>query len=221
MKEFISRGLYSVSDASRILSLKRNTIIRWTFGYNRRGKHYDGVTHAEVPDLQGRHALTFRELVQLLSVREFLKAGAKWPQIHSAYLNGCEKFGTTYPFARKHWFADPGGIYYGSDEDLIEMSSAALQGAMKKTLALYLHRMDFDTDGLAERWYPLGRRRAVVLDPAISFGAPVVKGTGIRTDTLRGLQDAGEGVKSLAWWYNIKPTQVAAALDFEQALTAF
>lgn len=219
MKEFISRGLYSVPDASRILSLNYAAIVRWTFGYNRRGKHYKGVTHADVPDLQGRHALTFRELVQLLSVREFLKAGAKWHQIHSAYQNGCERFRTRYPFARKHWFADPGGIYYGSGEDLIEMSSDALQGAMKKTLALYLRSMDFDADGLAERWYPLGRARSVVLDPAISFGAPVVMGTGIRTDTLRGLQDAGEDARSLAWWYDIKPTQVAAALEFEQSLT--
>ena len=58
----------------------------------------------------------------------------------------------------------------GEGDNLIEMSSGALQGAIREALALYLRRMDFDADGLAERWYPLGRERPVVLDPAISFG---------------------------------------------------
>ena len=220
MKEFICRGLYNVPDASRLLRLKRDTIVRWTFGYNRGGRSYSGITTPEVPDLHGRHALTFRELVQLMSVREFLKVRVKWPKIRLAYDQGCQRFGTLYPFARKHWFADPGGIYYGEGDDLIEMSSAALQGAIKEALSPYLHRMDFDADGLAERWYPLGRERPVVLDPAISFGAPVITGTGVRTDTLRGLKEAGADVESLALWYNIQAGHVGAALEFERALAA-
>ena len=218
MKEFISRGLYNVPDASRLLRLKRDAIIRWTFGYNRGGRSYRGITTPEVPDLHGRHALTFRELVQLMSVREFLRAGVKWQKIRLAYDQGCQRFGTPYPFAREHWFADPGGIYYGEGDNLIEMSSEALQGAIREALARYLRRMDFDADGLAEKWYPIGRERPVVLDPAISFGAPVITGTGVRTDTLRGLNQAGAGTGSLASWYNIQPDHVDAALEFEQAL---
>ena len=219
MKEFISRGLYNVPDASRLLCLKRDAIIRWAFGYNRGGRSYGGITTPEVPDLHGRHALTFRELVQLMSVREFLRAGVKWPKIRLAYDQGCQRFGTLYPFARANWFADPGGIYYGEGDNLIEMSSGALQGAIKEALALYLRRMDFDADGLAERWYPLGRERPVVLDPAISFGAPVITGTGVRTDTLLGLNEAGADVESLSWWYSIQPDHVDAALEFEEALS--
>ena len=199
MKEFISRGLYNVPDASRILSLKSDAIIRWAFGYNRRGRFYEGITDAEVPKIGNRNALTFRELIQLLSVKEFRDLGVRWPMIRRAYAHGCRRFRTVYPFARKHWFADPGGIYYGEDDVLTEMSSEGLQGAMKKALEGYLKRMEFDDEGLVTRWYPLDDSDEVVLDPRISFGAPIVTGTGIRTGTLRGLADAGEDADSLAW----------------------
>ena len=223
MKEFLSRGLYNMPDASRILRLKQDAVRRWAFGYDRRGRYYPGVTPHQVPDLNGHHAITFLELVQLLSVKEFLEAGASWKLIREAYESASKALDATFPFARDNWFADPAGIYHqGEDESgvLTEMSSKGLQTAMKNALAAYLHEMDFDPAGHTNRWYPLGKSQPVVLDPGVAFGSPVVKGTGIRTDTLLSLRSAGEDVDSLAWWYGIEPYEVEAALDFEKAIGA-
>ena len=69
-------------------------------------------------------------------------------------------------------------------------------------------------------WYPLGKRRPIVLDPEISFGAPTIKGTGIRTDTMIAMAQAGQDVDTVAWWYDIEPFEVEAALEFETAIAA-
>ena len=70
--------------------------------------------------------------------------------------------------------------------------------------------LDYDADGVAGRWWPFGRGRAIVLDPRQGFGAPVVSGTRISAELLhdqgavrracraRGALTAG-AVSDVAW----------------------
>ena len=219
MRGLISRGIYDIPSAARILGTSPPAVRRWAHGYKRGGVRYDPVIENYFPEVEGVRGVGFLELVELLSVREFRKVGVPWRKIRSTFDHAAEALQTRFPFATRMWFADRAGIYYqeGDFSPLIEASGGG-QVAMKSTLLQYLRQLDFGLDGLAERWYPLEPSRAVVLDPQVAYGAPVVKGTGIETAVLTKLVEGGETPDSVAWWYELEPDEVDAALEFERSL---
>lgn len=220
-REFVRRGIYSFPDAARLLRERRDTIQRWALGYKRAGVKYSAVIDIHLPEIGGRHAVTFLELVELLTVREFRKAKCSWNKIRATFEYVAKANETEYPFALERWFADQAGIYYpAEDGDSLVEASGGGQVAMKAALLPYLRQLDFDFEGMARRWYPLGKSEPVVIDPEVAFGAPVVAGTGIQTSVLAGMAASGETPESLAWWYEISITQVDAALRYERSLAA-
>jgi len=74
--------------------------------------------------------------------------------------------------------------------------------------------MEFDYhEGLALQWHVAGRESPVLIDPRISFGAPMVNG--VATWALRGRRLAGEPVEDIAEDFGIPLDDVKAALSFE------
>jgi len=73
--------------------------------------------------------------------------------------------------------------------------------------------------GFAERWYPLGPRAHVIVDPRISFGAPTVLDRGIETANVFDLYLAERNrVDAVCSWLKLKPAEVEDAVQFEQQL---
>jgi hypothetical protein len=89
---------------------------------------------------------------------------------------------------------------YGSRHPLAQHEFAG-QLAMREIVAAYLRRVERDVKGLPIRLYPFTRKReaeeprAVVIDPFVSFGRPVLAGTGIATAVLAERFKAGESVE--------------------------
>ena len=72
-------------------------------------------------------------------------------------------------------------------------------------------------EGLARRWFPLGRNRPVVLDPFVSFGAPTVVGHGVKTANVHDLFVAeNEKVAAVRAWWDLAEGEVEAAVEFER-----
>jgi uncharacterized protein (DUF433 family) len=72
---------------------------------------------------------------------------------------------------------------------------------------------DYEED-LAIRWYPAGRESLVVIDPRVSFGAPVVQG--LPTWVIKGRVRAGEQILEIVDDFGISEKAVRDALDFER-----
>ncbi len=73
--------------------------------------------------------------------------------------------------------------------------------------------------GFARRWYPEPRSRAVVIDPVVQFGHPVVEESGIPTASLYASYLAEEKNKAVvARLFEITPKQVESAVRFEEKL---
>ena len=66
----------------------------------------------------------------------------------------------------------------------------------------------------------MGRERGVVLDPRRSYGKPIDVDSGVPTDVLFQMVDAGESPESVAQWYRVEVRAVEAAVDFERRLLA-
>lgn len=103
--------------------------------------------------------------------------------------------------------------------------SAPGQFAMREILSALLRRVERDERGLAVRLYPFSRRPAlpaladspklVVIDPRVSFGRPVLVGTGVTTSTIAERFDAGESIEELAADYGRPPTEIQEAIRCE------
>jgi uncharacterized protein (DUF433 family) len=81
--------------------------------------------------------------------------------------------------------------------------------------------IEFNADDQPQRWWPLGRDRRVVIDPARAFGAPIVHREGVQTYVLARAVAAEEGdVELVASWYGVSAEGVQDALEFERHLKA-
>lgn len=225
MTDFRPTGLYSVPEVARLLGEKPRTIRRWAFGYNRRGKNYEPAIFPDHPEPTDVQALTFLDLVELLFIKGCLEAGVLWPKVREAASTAARLLGADqHPFAMKRWFVDPAGIYLmlgeqEHDQSLVEVAGDA-QVAMKEALAPYLHQLDFDIHGLAQRWFPMGTTEPVLIDPRRSFGAPIIQEGGVRTDILAGMYHAGDSVPTVASWFEVEEHEVWAAIRYEEGRAA-
>ena len=118
----------------------------------------------------------------------------------------------------EHKFATDGlDLLHRKGSLLINLSQAG-QLAIREVVAAYLRRVERDVKGLPVRLYPFTRKRepdeprAIVIDPFVSFGRPVLAGTGVVTAILAERFKAGESVEDLAKDYG------RTALDIQEAL---
>jgi uncharacterized protein (DUF433 family) len=220
----LARGLYSVPAAARLIGATPDQLKRWAFGYERRGTWHEAAITADLEELGGDRVLTFLDLVELLFIHGLRSAGHSFPRIHEAHRVLSQLLDTEHPFALKKGFSDPGGIYALLEREdqgdlLVELKGAG-QIAMWPTLHRYLRQLEFNLDDVAERWYPAGRASPIVVDPRVSFGAPVIEGTAVETAALTELYQNEDSLEELAWLYDLEPAQVMAAVEFERSLAA-
>lgn len=220
----LARGLYSLPAAGRLLDTSPAQLRRWAFGYERAGRRYAPAIHADLDEVAGERALTFLDLVELMFIKGLRDAGHSFPRIHEAHRVLSRLLKTEHPFALRSAFSDPAGIYVllereNQGELLVELKGDG-QIAMWSTLHRYLHQLEFDIDDLAQRWYPAGRATPIVVDPRVSFGAPVVAGTRIETAAIAELYHGEDSIEEIAWLFDLELAQVNAAIEFERSLAA-
>ena len=78
-------------------------------------------------------------------------------------------------------------------------------------------RLDYERFEAARYW-PLGKDKAVVIDPRHSFGQAIDSETSVPTKALYGMYKGGESVEIIGSWYNVKRQSVLDAIDFERSL---
>jgi uncharacterized protein (DUF433 family) len=78
--------------------------------------------------------------------------------------------------------------------------------------------VEFSNRDMPVRWWPLGRKTPVVIDPARSFGQPIVSTAGIPTAVLADAVAAEGSVESVARLFRLPAQSVRAAPRFEHEL---
>lgn len=227
-------GIYSRSEAARLLRVTPSRLRRWVSGYTyhyeygrrRRTGHQPPVVAPDLPQLDGFIALSFLELMELRVVKALIDEGVSLQHVRSASRIAADLFHTGHPFASKRVYTDGQRIFSTLSQDsvgsdLIELSKdRQFQVIFGRVLAPFLNEIDFDPQtSLAHTWWPKGRNVPIVLNPRIAFGAPTIQGTRIRTSAVVRLAGATPA-SDLARAYQITVPQLKAALDFERELAA-
>jgi uncharacterized protein (DUF433 family) len=163
--------------------------------------------------------------MELRVVKALVDVGLSLQHIRRVARLASDLFQTPYPFASRRIFTDGHEVFASLSRDLedptlIEISSRHPQLIARPIIADYLTELDFDVQSsLAKRWWPLGRDVPIVLDPQVSFGAPVVAGTATRTEVLVGLARATD-VSVAADAFRVQASAASAAVEFESQLAA-
>ena len=100
------------------------------------------------------------------------------------------------------------------------------QLVIKELIEAYLRRVERDPVGIPVRLYPFTRERkpeeprTIVIDPYVSFGRPVLTGTGIATTIIAQRYKAGESIEELAEDYGRSRSDIEEAIRCELWLDA-
>lgn len=107
------------------------------------------------------------------------------------------------------------------EEDQVVNLTAKLQTEIREFVALYLRRIERDADGRAAKLYPFvvqesaSEPRHVSISPTISFGRPVLTGTGISTAVIAGRFAARDSITDLAKEFEVEPGILEDAIRWE------
>lgn len=228
-------GIYSLNDVARLLQLKPGRVSRWLRGYRytwdtkqleRRRGSKPAVIKTDLPVIEDTVAVSFLELMELLTVRRFVQEEEIPLQtVRVAWTHASRAFKTPHPFANRRVFTDRGQIFMALEDgppvpDVLEISSRQrpFQVIAGPIFEQSLKEIDFDEETeLARRWWPRGKHTPIVLDPRVVFGAPAIQGTRIPTDVVAGVALASSSDEA-ASAYQLDPEAVRAAVEFEVSL---
>jgi uncharacterized protein (DUF433 family) len=125
----------------------------------------------------------------------------------------------------KELYTDGLDLFIEKFGEIVNVSKGG-QLVMRGIIEAHLERIEWDEVGVAARLYPFTRPsessgpRLVVINPRVSFGRPVLAGTGIPTEIFAHRYIAGESIEELAIDYECDRLQVEEAIQCELSLAA-
>ena len=219
---------YSISEAAHYLGVPTSTLRSWFAGQT---YHHDGERrqfHAVIrPADPKSHSLSFSNLVEayvLTAIRRKHHIGL--PTIRRSINYLVKKLGSKRPLLEEQFATHGADLFVERVGQIINLSKNG-QIEMADLIRAYLERIERDAKGVPIKLYPFMRSqppreqpRTVVIDPRVSFGRPVVAGTGIPTAVLAEQFKAGDTVPVLAKDYGASEEAVWDAIRCELDLKA-
>ena len=225
----IGVGLYTFQEASKLTNASPQELRRWLKGHaykaqdSKRHVNSAPLWQTELAELEFE-GISFHDLLEVRFVQVFRKHGVSLQTIRFASQQAREMFNHPYPFTCKRFETDGRTIFAAAlkatgETQLLDLSKK--QFAFAKIIEPSLYRgIEFGRDELASRWYPVKRSKAIVLDPSIAFGKPIVTHGYIRTSILYDAVKAEENKQFVAKLYEVPISAVEAAIRFEERLAA-
>ena len=226
VSELVGVGLYSVSETARVLShalgrrIESKRLHRWAHGrrdlFKSMVREYAPVIGVHLK-VGGSYLFTFSDLIELFTVAALRYENLSLQTIRQAYERAQELYGL-HPFAKQRYCTDGSGIFpllMNYDGNLEELSRGQL--AFEQIVKPLLKNVSYSGES-ATMFSPLGVERTVVLDPMRSFGCPINRDSGVPTQVLYEMHQAGETDEDIATWYGVPLQGVRDAVEYETAL---
>lgn len=214
----IGTGFYTTSELGQILRLPYHKVHRWINHY------WDGELGHEFQSkyswkTDNSRAVSFHTLIEFYVMMQFAEAGVKTRQVLNAHKELSAWYKTAFPFALKEALSgiktDGKTIYLQRDGETISLDGTKQFNL--EFIALFFANLDFDNENLANRFWPMGRDKSIVIDPKRKFGHPVIGNHNVYPETIYGMHTAGEPKKYIAYLYELTEREVEDALEYCKA----
>jgi uncharacterized protein (DUF433 family) len=222
--------MYPLSRAASLVGSDVRTVRRWLKGYSwKQGSDRKAsqplwpLQYAADDELGGEQVLGFNDLLELRTVARFVQLGVSLSVIR-ATIEVARGYLGDYPLHSQRFVTDGRRIFMeavervNDDPKLLDVRGRqyALGEIIRPSL---LDGIEFGRSDHALRWFPVPKKRVIVLDPQVQFGEPIVADGGVPTDTLAAAFRAEGGDASrVARLYRVRPQEVKAAVAFEHRM---
>ncbi|AXG69556.1 hypothetical protein KORDIASMS9_01779 [Kordia sp. SMS9] len=215
-KAEIGNGIYTLPDLASILDLDYYKVSKLLNEYwNKRLADNFGSKYSW--SIGKNKAVSFHTLVEFYMFYQLKESGVTTQSILKAHRELSETYLTPFPFAKSEILERIScfgkKIVLEISEDLIINLDSTKQLNLK-FIKNFMHKLDFDSNNLAKRLYPLGKKNSVVVDPKHQFGQPTLKGTNLFPETIFNLYNNEESKKFIASSYDISVKQVNDAINY-------
>lgn len=208
--------LYTQKDAGDLTGLPQQTVSRWVSGSPSRG---DGPRLEPVVRTQGG-GLSFLDVAELAMLASFRRAGVTLKNLRIASQVASEILGETHPFCTNKLRTDGNRVFAKlveeserSNDILVDLVTRQI--VIPKVIEPVLEQFDFEPNvTLPRRWWPMGKKGGVVIDPEREMGKPIMARSGINAMVL--VPSAGETREAIARCYETDEEEVQQAEAYQR-----
>ncbi|WP_298967353.1 hypothetical protein [uncultured Methylobacterium sp.] len=216
-------GLYTPAEAGRLLRIPPARITRWLRGHEAGGRRYERLWTPQADLGEDGLFLGFRDLQEVRVAAAFIARGLSPQRVRRAIDLARCVLRDEHPLSTARFRTDGRSVFLQVAEEDGETRLLDLlrgQFAFREIVERSLSNLDYDEDGIPQRWWPLGRGKAIVLDPARSFGQPIEAETAVPVDVLAAAAEAEGSPEAAARAWDVPVRAVKRALAFRQAMAA-
>ncbi len=217
---FIDAGLYTVPIAAKILATRPEKVRSWVEGYpNSKAKP---ILVRQVPRIADRPVLGFLDLIESAFVRNFRDIGYSPQTIRKVAVKLRDKYENDHPFAMNQRFRADGKRIF--EEVVTDEGERSLLDIMSDNFVMVpaveqtLFDQVFYFNDLASEWNPIREFPGVIMNPKMSFGRPILKGSRIPTETVARRFLIEDDYQTVADEFGIDQDSVISAVAFEKEL---
>ena len=218
---------YTVAEAAHYVRRPEATLRSWVAGrlYPASGKQRRSRPIIRLDDSKRRH-LSFINMVEAHVLGAIVsRHGVRLPNVRRALDYVQREFRVERPLIHQEFQTDGLDLFVDRYGAMINASREGQQ-AMKEMISVYLKRIERDSAGLPLKLFPFTREteseavpktdpRLIVMTPAVSFGRPVVAGTGIPVSAIYERYKAGDSVADLVRDFDLETSAVEEAIRCE------
>lgn len=221
---------YSIAEAAHYLRLPPSTLRSWVrvgrYPIVGGKKTFEPVITLPQSPPDAPPLLSFINLIEahvLRAIRRDHKIVL--PKVREALVYLTTQIGSEHPLVEQEFETDGLDLFITRYGQLINITQVG-QLTMRKVIQVYLRRIERDLNGIPIRLYPFTRSepvesvRVIVIDPYVSFGRPVLAGTGIVTAIIAERYRAGESIDELAADYRRSRQEIEEVIRCEMTLMA-
>ncbi len=219
---------YRIHEAADYLRLPAATLRSWVIGRNypvtAGMRRFEPIIEISDPE---KGYLSFTNLVEahvLSAIRRQHNIPLHRVRDAVHFLRG--KFGSDRPLIEEQFQTDGIDLFVEKMKELVNVSRKG-QVAMREILELHLRRIERNPMGIPIRLYPFTHSKpelqttgTVVIDPAVSFGRPIIRRLGVPTSLIAERYKAGEGVDDLVADYGAERDEIEEAIRCELQVRA-
>lgn len=216
--------LYGITQAAGYLKIPVPTLRSWIGGRNYKLRNGEVRFSTPVIKLPKKDLpiLSFINLVEAHVLKGIRKVeNIPFYKVRDTLEYIEKEFQTANPLADYQFKTDGVELFIEHLGQIITVSKKG-QLAIREVIETYLRRIDRNPDKTPFRLYPFIKRNAeqnepkiVSINPLVSFGRPVLVGTGIPTEVVAERFHAGDSIKDLTEDYAATEEKILEAIRYE------
>lgn len=213
-KKKLGSGIYTIPDISKLLGFPQAKVRRYLNEYwdERLGKKIFNETYSCSAG-NNIKAVNFYTLIELHTVFHLQELGVATKEILKSRAAVAKDLQIPYPFASAKLLSDGKKIWYEFKDSIVN-ADGTKQTDFIEFIRKFANKIEFNSNKIAEKFWPAGKSSDVIVNPHHQFGQPVLNGTNINAEVIFSMYESGEPIETIGILYDLTKKQVNDAISF-------